>query len=155
MAETTQIVGFVLGDEHYGVDIMHVESIIRPVEITPVPRAPGFVEGIINLRGNIIPIVDLRKRLNMPVPAENDDTRIVIAFVGDRRLGVMVDKVERVMNIPNDNIDVAPGTASKAASQYVSGVARTGERGETMIILLDIFRIFSAEEHEALSKIKP
>ena len=78
MAELRQFVGFMLAQEHYGIDIMAVEEIIRMVDITPVPRAPAFVEGIINMRGRVIPIVDLRKKLNVRVSENNESTRIVV-----------------------------------------------------------------------------
>jgi purine-binding chemotaxis protein CheW len=150
MAETMQLVGFELRNEHYGVDIMGVEEIIRLQEITPVPRAPDFVEGIINLRNQIIPIVDLRKRLRMPVPAENENTRIIVMKIDTRRLGFMVDKVEEVMYISTDLIEDAPGMSGGVQGNYVDGVART-EKG--MVIILDVVKIFSPEEHVQLAMI--
>jgi purine-binding chemotaxis protein CheW len=147
MADTIQIVGFMLGDGHYGLDIMGVEEIIRMLDITPVPRAPSFVEGIINLRGRIIPVVDLRKRLNISPSPESGSTRVVVMKVDERRLGFLVDKVEEVMDLPVNTIGDAPGISSGAAQHYVEGVART-HKG--MIILLDILKIFSPEEHQQL-----
>ncbi|MDR2883640.1 MAG: chemotaxis protein CheW [Deferribacteraceae bacterium] len=150
MADTKQFVGFQLRNEHYGVDIMGVEEIIRLQDITPVPRAPDFVEGIINLRNQIIPIVDLRKRLRMPVPAENENTRIIVMKIETRRLGFMVDRVEEVMYISTDLIEDAPGMSGGVQGNYVDGVART-DKG--MIIILDVVKIFSPEEHMQLSMI--
>jgi purine-binding chemotaxis protein CheW len=150
MAETIQIVGFVLGDGHYGLNIMAVEEIIRMLEITPVPRAPSFVEGIINLRGRIIPVVDLRKRLHITPSPLNGSTRIIVMKVDERRLGFIVDKVEEVMDIPLNSIGEAPGVSQTVSQQYVEGVARTAKG---MIILLDILRIFSPEEHKELQNL--
>lgn len=147
-----QYVGFVLGNEHYGVDIMGVEEIIRLMEITPVPRVPAFVEGIINLRGYIIPVVDLRKRLGLAIKAEDKDSeRIIVTILGDRRMGFIVDKVEQVMHISQENLDETPGTATKAAQKYVTGVARTSKG---IVIILDMFKIFTDKEIQEISKIK-
>ncbi len=149
MANIVQVVGFMLGNEHYGLDIMGVEEIIRLVDITPVPRAPSFVEGIINLRGRIIPVVDLRKRLKMPTGGKDDTSRIIIMKVDTRRLGFIVDKVEEVLHIPEENVESAPGMS--ANNKYVDGVARINNK---MVIILDVIKIFTPDEHMQLSKIK-
>ncbi|MBQ3034238.1 MAG: purine-binding chemotaxis protein CheW [Deferribacterales bacterium] len=152
MAELKQFVGFVLGKEHYGIDIMIVEEIIRIVDITPVPRAPSFVEGIINMRGRVIPIVDLRKKLCISNDTQcNDSTRIIVTCIDNKRMGFIVDSVEEVIKISSDNIDKAPGT-SRAIDNYISGVARTVEKG--MVIILDIRKIFSPQEQMALDSIR-
>jgi purine-binding chemotaxis protein CheW len=151
MAETVQIVGFNLGDGHYGIDIMGVEEIIRMVDITPVPRAPSFVEGIINLRGRIIPVVDLRKRLNIIPSPQSGNSRVIVMKIDERRLGFIVDKVEEVMDIPTGTIGEAPGVSPASTQRYVDGVARTPKG---MIIILDILKIFSPEEHLQLQKLE-
>lgn len=142
MAELKQFVGFMIYQEHYGIDIMAVEEIIRMVEITPVPRAPVFVEGIINMRGRVIPIVDLRKKLNIPVTAENESTRIIVVNLNNRRIGLIVDKVEEVIRIEEGAIEDAPGTAH-TDTNYISGVARTPK---CMVIILDINRLFTSAD---------
>ena len=139
MAELRQFVGFMLAQEHYGIDIMAVEEIIRMVDITPVPRAPAFVEGIINMRGRVIPIVDLRKKLNVRVSENNESTRIVVVCIQNRRIGLIVDKVEEVIRIEVDAID-----------NYINGVARTSK---CMVIILDIFKVFSIQEQMALDSL--
>lgn len=149
MAELSQFVGFMLAQEHYGIDIMAVKEIIRMVEITPVPRAPGFVEGIINMRGMVIPIVDLRKKLNIKKCEIDESTRIIVVYIQNRRIGLIVDKVEDVIRIGNDAIDKAPGT-SPAIDNYVGGVARTQK---CMVIILDVMKIFSRQEQIALESI--
>ncbi len=146
MAELRQFVGFMLAQEHYGIDIMAVEEIIRMVDITPVPRAPAFVEGIINMRGRVIPIVDLRKKLNVRVSENNESTRIVVVCIQNRRIGLIVDKVEEVIRI---EIDKAPGT-SPTIDNYINGVARTSK---CMVIILDIFKVFSIQEQMALDSL--
>ncbi|MDR0454199.1 MAG: chemotaxis protein CheW [Deferribacteraceae bacterium] len=147
MSEVKQFVGFMMGSEHYGVDIMAVEEIIRPMDITPVPRAPSFVKGIINLRGRIIPVVDLRDRLRIPIVDTGEHMRIVVMRIENRQLGFIVDRVEEVMYIPVDHIEAAPGVSLNERN-YVEGVART-KKG--MIILLDILKIFTPDEHIQMS----
>ncbi len=149
MAELRQFVGFMLAQEHYGIDIMAVEEIIRMVDITPVPRAPAFVEGIINMRGRVIPIVDLRKKLNVRVSENNESTRIVVVCIQNRRIGLIVDKVEEVIRIEVDAIDKAPGT-SPTIDNYINGVAITSK---CMVIILDIFKVFSIQEQMALDSL--
>lgn len=149
MVELKQFVGFMLAKEHYGIDIMAVEEIIRMVEITPVPRAPSFVEGIINMRGHVIPVVDLRKKLSIHSDISNESTRIVVICTASKRLGFIVDKVEEVIRIEADSIDKAPGT-SRAIDNYITGVART-KKG--MVIILDIMKVFSQQEQQALANI--
>ena len=150
MSEIKQYVGFMMGSEHYGVDIMAVEEIIRSMDITPVPRAPSFVVGLINLRGRIIPVVDLRDRLKIPVAGASESMRIIVMKIDNRRLGFIVDKVEEVMHIAVNHIEEAPGVASRS-HHYVEGVART-KKG--MVILLDILKIFTPDEHLQMSNIR-
>lgn len=148
MNEHEQFVGFMMGEEHYGVDIMAVEEIIRPIDITPVPKAPSFVEGIINLRGRIIPVVDLRKRLGISgFETISENTRIIVMNIEDKRLGFVVDNVEHVMHIPTEHMEPAPAMSSKS-SLYVEAVART-KMG--MVIILDILKIFTPDEHLQLA----
>ncbi len=149
MAELKQFVGFMIAEEHFGVDIMIVEEIIKMIDITPVPRAPSFVEGIINMRGRVIPIVDLRKKLGMSSGPVTDQMRIIVIFINEKRIGFIVDNVEEVIRINEDAIDVAPGT-KHTFDNYVAGVART-EKG--MIIMLDIMNIFSDQEQKLLVEI--
>src|SRR5579872_5310135 len=100
-----QIVSFRLGNEEYGVDISQVQEIIRMVEITHVPRAPRFMEGVINLRGQLIPIIDLRTRFGMPRIEATKDTRIIVTEIGSKRVGIVVDSVSEVINIPIENVE--------------------------------------------------
>ena len=149
MAELRQFVGFMLAQEHYGIDIMAVEEIIRMVEITPVPLAPVFVDGIINMRGRGIPLGDFRKKLKVKVSVSNESTRIIVVCIQNRRIGLIVDKVEEVIRIEVDNIDKAPGT-SPAIDNYIGGVARTSK---CMVIILDILKVFSIQEQLALDSL--
>ena len=149
MAEIKQFVGLKLGKEKFGIDIMSVEEIQRPMEITTVPKAPHFVEGIINLRGRVIPIVDLRKKLNLMANEFDKETRIVVVSVRSRQLGFVVDSVEQVISVPADIIDRAPAVNTSFDSNYIAGVARM-EQG--MIIILDVSKIFTPSEENALNR---
>lgn len=150
MSEIRQFVGFLLSKEHYGIDIMAVEEIISMTDITPVPRAPGFVEGIINMRGSVIPIIDLRKKLAISGQKNNSAaSRIIVTSSNKKRIGFIVDQVEEVLRISVDAIDKAPGT-SRAIDNYISGVARMSKN---MVIILDVSKIFSQQERMALEKI--
>lgn len=143
MAEVRQFVGLILGSERYGINIMDVEEIIRMMDITTVPKAPAFVEGIINLRGRVIPVVDLRKRLGVPVSDLSANTRIIVVNIRDRRMGFIVDCVEEVLRIDSKTIDRAPGVSTAADRNYIEGVAKT-EKG--MVIILSVQKIFSPSE---------
>ena len=141
--ERVQIVSFALGSEEYGVDISQVQEIIRMVEITHVPRAPHFMEGVINLRGQLIPIVDLRTRFGMPRSEQTKATRIVVTEIGSKRVGIVVDSVSEVLNIPLENVENAPDMIAGVGTEYIQGVGKVGER---LIILLDLTMVMSAEE---------
>lgn len=149
MAGIKQFVGCVLGGENYGIDIMNVVEIKSMMDITPIPRAPSFVEGIINLRGVVIPVIDLRKRLQLPVNDANKDMRIIIMRMADKKLGFIVDKVERVMQIEFANIEKAPGVAASVRN-YVEGVVNTSSG---MVIILDAVKLFSADEAKQLQEL--
>lgn len=145
---TTQVVTFTLAHEEYAVDILKVKEIILVEGITKVPQMPEYIEGIINLRGLIVPVIDLRKRLQLPVPHHDEHTRIMIARMGKRVVGLIVDTVSRVMRIPKNDISEPPETIAGLVGKYLVGVARVNER---MIMLLDVEKIISLEE---LSQLK-
>jgi purine-binding chemotaxis protein CheW len=143
-----QIVVFELGAERYGVDIATVYEIIRHQPITAVPRAPAFVEGIINLRGRIIPVVDLRARLGLATSDMTKATRIVVAETAGTRVGLIVDGVSEVLIVPSDAIEPTPEVAVGAEAAYLRGIAKLGER---LIILLALDGLFGEADVDALS----
>lgn len=145
--EVVQVVSFRLGGEEYGVDIAQVQEIIRMVEITHVPRAPRFMEGVINLRGQLIPIIDLRTRFGMSRIEATKSTRIVVTEIGSKRVGIVVDSVSEVLNIPIENVEDAPEMVAGVGTEYIQGVGKLGER---LIIMLDLTMIISTEEKQAL-----
>ena len=147
MAETIQVVSFKLGSEEYGVDIAQVQEINRMVAVTHVPRAPQFMEGVINLRGQLIPIIDLRTRFAMPRAEHTKNTRIVVTEIGAKRVGMVVDSVSEVLRLPVDQIEDAPEMLTGVDTEYIRGVGKIEDR---LIILLDLGRIISGAEKREL-----
>ncbi len=148
--ELMQLVGFVTGKEHFGVDILMVQEIIRMAPITSVPNAPGFIEGVINLRGRIIPIIDLRRRLGLSggKMAGAESTRILIVNVDERVTGFIVDSVTKVMKIEVSDIEPPPDiVVAGLKSKYIRGVCEIDGR---LLILLDFSRILQVREAEEL-----
>jgi purine-binding chemotaxis protein CheW len=144
-----QLVSFRIGEEEFGVDILKVQEINRLVEITRVPQAPGFVEGVINLRGKVIPIIDLRKRFAMSTKESDKDTRIVVVNIDSQVLGMVVDSVSEVLRLPSSTIEPAPEIATSVDSDYIQGVAKLEDR---LLILLDLSRVFSETEKSAMNQ---
>jgi purine-binding chemotaxis protein CheW len=145
-----QIVVFELGAERYGVDIATVYEIIRHQPIIAVPRAPAFVEGIINLRGRIIPVVDLRARLGLATSDVTKETRIVVAETAGTRVGLIVDGVSEVLIVPAGAIEPTPEVAVGDEATYLRGIAKLGER---LIILLALEGLFGEADVDALSDV--
>lgn len=147
MSENIQVVSFKLGSEEYGVDIAQVQEINRMVSITHVPRAPKFMEGVINLRGQLIPIIDLRTRFEMPRAEHTKNTRIVVTEIGAKRVGMVVDSVSEVLRLDTDAIEPAPEMITGVDTEYIRGVGKIEDR---LIILLDLARIISSGEKREL-----
>jgi purine-binding chemotaxis protein CheW len=148
--ELMQLVGFTIGKELFGVDILMVQEIIRAAPITPVPNSPDFVEGVINLRGHILPVIDLRKRLNL-LTGEIDlkDTWILILDIQNKVTGFIVDSVTEVIKIQEATIEPPPDIIKAGLeSQYLRGVCDIGAQ---LLILLDFKRILLLEEFKKLS----
>jgi purine-binding chemotaxis protein CheW len=145
-----QLVSFRLGSEEYGVDIAQVQEIIRLVEITHVPRAPRFMEGVINLRGQLIPIIDLRTRFGMQRVAATKSTRIVVTEIAGKRVGMIVDSVSEVLNIPTNHVEEAPDMVAGVGTEYIAGVGKVNDR---LIIMLDLAMVISHQEKQELAGI--
>ena len=144
------LVTFKVGEEEFGVDILSVETIIRMMEITKVPRSPEFVEGVINLRGSVIPIIDFRKRFKMKVREEGKDTRIIVTNLNAKQMGFIVDSVSEVLRIPVTAIVPPPPIVAGIDAEYINGVGKLDDR---LLILINIDRLFSGQEKEVLSKV--
>ena len=146
-----QLVVFDLSTEAYGVDIGAVREIIRLQDITRVPRTPEFVEGVINLRGKVIPVVDLRKRFGLPTEDESKENRIVVVDIGAQDIGVVVDAVTEVLRIPTGSVEPPASVITTADSEYLLGIAKLDSR---LIILLDLEQVLTEAEHESLREME-
>jgi len=138
-----QLVSFNIGSEEFGVDILKVQEINRMVEITKVPQAPHFVEGVINLRGKVIPIVDLRKRFNLDIKEYDKNTRIVVVDINGNIMGMVVDSVSEVLRLPSSTIEPAPEIVTGINSEYIRGVAKLDDR---LLIFLDLSKVIDVSE---------
>jgi purine-binding chemotaxis protein CheW len=145
--EERQLVVFQLGAELYGVDIARVHEIIRLQSITRVPRAPSFVEGVINLRGKVIPVVDLRRRFGLPTTEHTRATRTVVVEIGDQVVGIIVDSVSEVLRVSTSTIEPPSPVVAGIDSEYLHGIAKLPER---LVILLDLDRVLAREERRAI-----
>lgn len=141
--EERQLVVFDLANESYGVDIHAVQGIIRMQAITKMPKTPDFVEGVINLRGKVIPIVDMRKRFDLVVKEETKDSRIVVVDIGGQEVGIIVDAVTEVLRITNDSIEPPSSVITSTDSAYLMGIAKVEDR---LIILMDLENVLSHAE---------
>ena len=138
-----QLVALRLADETYGVDISKIYGIIAMQEITKIPRSPHSVCGVINLRGKVIPVVDLRRRFDLAVSDHTKETRIVIVEIDDQTIGMVVDAVTEVLRIPADAIEPPSQIATGVGADYIRGVGKLEGR---LIILLDIDKVFGTQD---------
>ena len=137
-SEILQIVTFKLGNEEYAVDILEVQEINRMVEITSIPNAPSYVEGVINLRGKVIPVINLRKKFGLDSKEMDSQSRIMVVDIGST-VGLIVDSVSEVLRLSSDTIEPPPPmTAGNGSSEYIKGVGKLADR---LLILLDIEKL--------------
>lgn len=150
LSELLQLVSFKIGGEEFGIDILKVQEINRMMQITKVPNAPHFVEGVVNLRGRIIPVVNLRTRLNMEKIDEDNRTRIIVVDLTGITIGFVVDEVNEVLRIPKSITEPPPAMVAGIDSDYITAVGKLEDR---LLILLDLEKIFSVEETKALGSV--
>jgi purine-binding chemotaxis protein CheW len=149
--ELLQLVSFNIGQEEFGLGIQCIQEINRMVEITRVPNSPEFVSGVINLRGKVIPIINLRKRFGFP-PKENDrNTRIIVVELGGMVVGFVVDSVSEVLRIPKNITEPPPSIVAGIGSEYITAVAKLDNR---LLILLDLERVLKDKEKQELESTK-
>lgn len=136
-----QIVTFQVGNEEYGIHIMKVQEIIRVIEAVKVPKAPAYVGGVVNLRGKIVPIIDLRKRMGKVVTPYTNASRIIVVDTGGRLAGMVVDSVIDVIMLNNDDIEPCPSIDETKRSDYIMGVGKQGDRLITVLNLENLLRL--------------
>ncbi len=151
--ETEKFVTFMLDDEEFGADVLQTKEISNMKKITDVPTAPSFVEGVINLRGTITPIIDLRKRLDLEIKEDLSESQIVITEQKDQFIGMIVDEVVDVIEISKEDIDSAPEIImTDVSEEYIKGVGKVGE--DRLIVILDLGRVLSKEDFAKVKKAK-
>lgn len=146
--EDMKLACFKVGEQTFSMDIMRIRQIIRPMKITPLPKAPDFVEGMINLRGVVIPLVDLRKRFDIPIENPEAEARVIIASVDRNVVGMIVDEVTEVITIPQTEIQPPPKMISGIQSEFLMGVCRYKDQ---ILLVMDLNAILSSEEKIKLS----
>lgn len=149
--EEEQVVVFKLNEQVYGIDIISVQEIIRMASITQLPRTPDFIEGVINLRGQVIPVIDLCKRFALPTHDATADNRIIIVQVQDVTFGMIVDSVQEVLRIPTASIEPPPPMVGGVDAAYLRGIALLDEQ---LIILLNQTKILYQHETAQLSELE-
>lgn len=145
-----QLVIFKLSNEAYGIDISKIQEIIRLQEITHIPKVSHFIEGVINLRGNVIPVIDLRKRFDFEKVERDNSTRIIVVEVGEYVVGMIVDAVLEVVRVSNENIEPPSNIISDIKSDYLTGVCKLDDK---LIILLDISKVLTPTEQSELANV--
>jgi purine-binding chemotaxis protein CheW len=147
MTKKNQVVRFMVGKESFGVEIGRVQEIVTVPEITRVPDTPDFLEGIINLRGKIVSVIDLRKRLRINGAEKNKKNRILVTEIEGRVVGLVVDEVSEVLRLNPDNIEPPPEMVNSVGADYITGV---GKLEDKIILLLDLAKVLSAKEIEGI-----
>lgn len=150
LRQEIQLACFRVGSELYALDIMRIKEIIRPQKLTSIPKAPAFIEGVINLRGSVIPVADMRKRFEQPIEGESRKNRIVICSLGGRAIGLLVDEVVEVRRYSRKEISPAPQFIKGGHAEYFHGVAR---RADELIMLIDLEKVLSSNEKIELQKL--
>ena len=140
-----QLVSFKIANEEFGIDILNVQEINRMVKITQVPNSPRFVEGVINLRGRVIPVIDLRLKLGITKKEYDKDTRIIVVDLKGKTVGFLVDSVSEVLRIPKSITEAPPKIAAGINSEYITAVGKLEDR---LLILLDLNKVLLEDEKE-------
>jgi purine-binding chemotaxis protein CheW len=147
LSELLQLVSFKIGEEEFGIEILKVQEIIKMMFITKIPNTPEFIEGIINLRGRIIPVVDLRTKLGLTKQTHTKNTRIVVVELNNHIVGFVVDEVSEVIRITKDTTEEPPAMISGINREFVTAIGKLEDR---LLILLDLEKVFSSIEYEQL-----
>jgi purine-binding chemotaxis protein CheW len=148
-SELLQLVTFIIGNEEFAVDIILVHEIIRMIQITKVPNSPDFVDGVINLRGRIIPVINLRYKLGLEKKPTDKNTRIIVVEVNNNTIGFIVDSVREVLRIPESITEAPPELTTNINSNFIKSVGKLDDR---LIILIDIQKVISIDEQLELNQ---
>jgi len=145
--ELRQFISFSVGEEEYGLELLRVKEVIRVREITWLPKAPSFVKGIINLRGDVIPIIDLRDKFGLEAAEATAMTRVIVVEVDGKLMGMVVDSASQVVRIPADQIEPPPPVFGGFSKEFITGVGKIDDK---LIVLLNIDAVLTAEERTQL-----
>jgi purine-binding chemotaxis protein CheW len=143
-----QLISFTVGAEEYGLELLRVKEVIRMRQITWLPKAPACVKGVINLRGDVIPIVDLRERFGLTAQQQTATTRVIVVEVEGHMIGMVVDSASQVWRVPEDQFDPPPAVMGEASRDFITAV---GKMGDTLIIMLDVDKILNTEEMKQIA----
>ena len=149
-SELLQLVSFMIGSEEFAINILSVQEINRMLQITKVPNAPAFVSGVVNLRGRVIPVIDLRTKLGLPMKQFDKNTRIVVVEVKDKTVGFIVDAVKEVLRIPTNITEPPPELVTGINSEFIMAVGKLEDR---LITLIDIEKVLSNSDTKTLSEV--
>jgi purine-binding chemotaxis protein CheW len=149
-SQVLQLAVFKVGSHDCAIDIMDIKEIVNPIPITRVPRAPGFLEGVVELRGAIVPVVDLRRRFELPSREDTTSTKYIIVSMERRIIGLVVDSVEEVISVERSELRAAPPLLADETAQPFSGMCRHGDR---LILILDIKVLLTHKERLKLSQL--
>ena len=149
--EIRQYLTFTLAEEQYAADVSRVREVLELLPFTKIPRMPAYMKGVINIRGSVVPVVDLRQKFGMPEAEQTVDTSIIVMDVGEGEeritVGCLADSVEEVIDIPPESVEPAPSFGTKVDTEFIDGIAK---RDEQFIIVLDINRVFDEREIASL-----
>lgn len=142
-SDVKQLISFTVGAEEYGLELLRVKEVIRMRQVTWLPKAPPSVKGIINLRGDVIPIVDLRERFGLAAREQTAATRVIVVEVEGHMMGMVVDAASQVVRVPNDQFDPPPRAMGAATRDFITSVGKLDDR---LVVMIDVNKIFSTEE---------
>ncbi len=148
MAEI-KVVSFQVGEEEYAVDIMKIDSVAEMMKTMKLPGLPSFMLGVANLRGEVIPIIDTRIKFTLPPKESHEDDRIVVVYMGDKKIGILVDAVKEVLTLNQDQLEEPPN-AGQSGSSFISAIAKMEDR---MLMIIDIDKVLTTEELIKIDKV--
>ena len=145
----SQFLTFTLQDEEFGIEILRVQEIKGLSRITPIPNMPPYIRGVMNLRGTVVPIIDLRAKFSMPEAEYNQFTVIIVVTIGEKVMGLVVDAVSDVLNVGEDKIESAPDLGVEADTSFMTGIAKSGERLITLLNMDELVDVDTVSMHTA------